>query len=329
MRAASPIRSAAARSNAPASPNGCEHAVLTVHDMLARGRVVEGHDRQAACHGLDGDVAERLGDAGEQEHIRRGIVAGQILVGAHAGENMLGVQALHAGTLRSVTDQHEPRPRPALAHRGERRQDQRQVLLRRNAPDVGDDRVAVLHAPLPAQRATAACRIEQARVDAARHDFEPAITLALELRTQLAGGDEGAQRAVVKAPEIATDDMLEKSRHRSARCSCGSWCGNPWWPASPCAAPARARTSPAAPPSPRARGPDASVAKLEPARGRQAVPCAAPGSGAAARPSRAALPVAVPCGRSHLGAGAGAPPARDARGPATRPASCRWSSPRR
>ena len=77
-----------------------------IDDVLGRSRIVEGQHRQAAGHGLYRDIAEGLGDAGEQEHVGRGVVCGQVVATAHAGEHRACTVAFQQFALRAIADEY-------------------------------------------------------------------------------------------------------------------------------------------------------------------------------------------------------------------------------
>src|SRR5262245_63890199 len=67
------------------------HTVDAARDVHAgRGVVIRNHP-EAAGHRLQGDVAKRLGLAGEQEHISRGVVRGEVVPRAESGEDEFGL----------------------------------------------------------------------------------------------------------------------------------------------------------------------------------------------------------------------------------------------
>ena len=57
----------------------------------------------------------------------------KVLAAAHAREYMIRMTLLKLGALRSVADQHQPRRRQPALDLVESRQNQRQILLRREA----------------------------------------------------------------------------------------------------------------------------------------------------------------------------------------------------
>ena len=84
-----------------------EQAVTPMHDMLVRGGVVIGNDRQAARHRLHGYVAKGLGKARKDEYVAGCVVRGEILAATHAGKNAVRMGGLQSCPLRTVTDQHQ------------------------------------------------------------------------------------------------------------------------------------------------------------------------------------------------------------------------------
>ena len=62
-------------------------AIAAMVDQARGGGVVERHHGQPAGHGLGGDVAEGLGDRGEEKHIHSGDGAGEVCSGEEACED--------------------------------------------------------------------------------------------------------------------------------------------------------------------------------------------------------------------------------------------------
>jgi hypothetical protein len=110
-----------------------EHArARPAHDVEgARHRV--GRDRQPRGHGLEQDEAERVGPAGKDERVGRGVGLGERLAEPGAEEHRLGVRLCRVRDSRPVAD-HQLRPRQIEA---EERHD---VLLDRDPADVEEDR---------------------------------------------------------------------------------------------------------------------------------------------------------------------------------------------
>ena len=176
-------------------------AMRAVRQVLARGAVVEGHRGDAAGHGLERDVAEGLGQAGEAEHVGAGEAARQRVAALHAGEDEVRVGFLQRTARRAVADPDETRVRPRLLQQPEAAHGQRQVLLGRDAADVDHDRGAVRGAPAFAQCRVAPARVEGAGVDRAAQPHGAVETLLRERVLQLAGGHQGGVGAVVEAAQ--------------------------------------------------------------------------------------------------------------------------------
>ena len=104
--------------------------VVAVADQVGGAGRLGGDHRQAAGHGFERDVAERLGDRRVEEHVGAGERAREVVAGLLADEDRVGQLLL------------EPRPRRAFAD------DQHAVLMPRSIEGVdrvGEDVEALLH----------------------------------------------------------------------------------------------------------------------------------------------------------------------------------------
>ncbi len=190
---------------------GHQRAVLAVADQPAGGGVVERDHGQAAGHGLGGDVAEGLGDAGEQEQVGRRVVRGEVGAAALAREDGVGAAQLQLLAQRAVAHQHQAGAR-LLAPDGLEGGEQRlQVLLGREAAHAGDDQVVGAGAPLRAQRVAAVRGVEAAHVHAARHLRQVAEALGLQVVEQRLRGHHRALRRVVEAAQVGHDGPAQEA----------------------------------------------------------------------------------------------------------------------
>ncbi len=174
--------------------------------MLPGGGVIVGHHGKPAGHGLQGDVAVGLGEAGKEKH---GVVGGEIFPRAHPGEHRLGMPRLQPGALGTVAHQHQlhagigrPHALPGLHHPG-------QVLLGSETPHVQGHGIVLRHAPGATQLGTAAGGGEEGRVHPPGHHDEVTVTMGLELPQQTLRGHHGAQGFVMELAQVR--------RHRGAQ----------------------------------------------------------------------------------------------------------------
>ena len=82
-------------------------AAHTVVDVDARRGVVVRDHAEAARHGFQGDVPERLRLAGEKEDVGGGVVRGKVGPRTESGEDEVGMLMPERRAQRSVADEHE------------------------------------------------------------------------------------------------------------------------------------------------------------------------------------------------------------------------------
>ena len=193
-----------------ASSKRREQAVRAVPDVLGGRRIAVGDHREPARHRFDGDVAVGLGRAREQEDVARGVVhrrgprpcacrRTRIRDDAPAGRRD---PARRPRARAARADSPRASPRYALEH-------QRQVLLRRDAPDV--ERHHVVACRRPSSRATARCACPGGTSPRPRRAPRRAGSARRCARApaHVLGRHHGAQRPVVKPPQVGGDRLLE------------------------------------------------------------------------------------------------------------------------
>ena len=176
------------------------HAALDVH---ARRRVVIRDHEKPARHRLQGDVAERLGLAGEQEDVGRGVVRGEVVARLESGEDQIGMVAPQRRAEGPVTHEHEPKSPAHPAHCPVCLDRKLDVLLGGEASDVQHHEVVTRHAPRFAQGEGPARRVEAAAVDTAADHAEVPEARSHELGLQAFGRDERSRAGVVEIAEVA------------------------------------------------------------------------------------------------------------------------------
>lgn len=119
-------------------------AMLYVH--VCRGIVIGDH-HQAAGHSFQGDVAKCFRFAGEEKHICRGIMPGELLTGAYATEDEVRMGFLQGSTQRPVSDHDKLHRGSTLLHNAVRCDSEPQVFLCCNSSHVEHDEIVLRYTP--------------------------------------------------------------------------------------------------------------------------------------------------------------------------------------
>jgi len=188
---------------------GGQQPRAAVLDHFPRRRTTVGQYRQCAGHGFQGDIAEGLGEAGEQEQVTGGIVGSQVFAAAHAGKVGLrpGLGQTLAG--RSVTHQDQPGIRAERADGLEGLEGQGQVLFRRQTADHQHRQAIGPQAPFPAQALGAATGMEQLAIHPPGQDLQIGVALLAQVPGHFGGGHESGGGAVVETFQVAGHGLLQ------------------------------------------------------------------------------------------------------------------------
>jgi hypothetical protein len=185
------------------------HAVVDVDACC--GVVVRDH-AEAARHRFQGDVAERLRLAGEQEDVGRGIVRGEVVPRAESGEDEIGMVAPERRAEWPVADEHEAQMGVHPAHRLVRLDREADILLGGESSDVQSYQVSLGCSPRYAQGLRASRRIEPSAIDAAADHAEVHEARGRELGAQTLGRDDCSRAGVVEAPEVGGRRIAQPAR---------------------------------------------------------------------------------------------------------------------
>src|SRR5215471_10751432 len=100
---------------------GHQHACLAMRHVHVGGGIVKGDHCQTAGHGFQRHVAECFRFAGEQKHICRGIVLGELLTCLDPTEDEIRMGFLQGSTQWPIPYYDTPHSSPALLHGAVRR----------------------------------------------------------------------------------------------------------------------------------------------------------------------------------------------------------------
>ena len=81
-------------------------AVLAVHHVFTGGRIIKTKDQQSAGEAFEQHVAECFGQAGEEQHIGGGKVAGQFFSAQRASEAGKTKSRFQRRPIRTIADDH-------------------------------------------------------------------------------------------------------------------------------------------------------------------------------------------------------------------------------
>ena len=170
-----------------------------VAQVFARSARIEGHHRHRTGHRLQGDVAEGLAAAGEQEQVATGEVAGQVGTAAHPAEHEVRVVALQGHSRGPVADPDHARVRLLDLQLAKGAHGQVQVLFRGDPADMDRHQGTRAGSPAGAQPVFAQLRREQAGIHRPRQPDDVPEAGRLQLLSQFGGRHHGGVGAVVEA----------------------------------------------------------------------------------------------------------------------------------
>lgn len=182
-----------------------------IADGVARAAGAERSDRETGGHGFEDDVAEGFGEAGEGEEVAGGVVIGEVLAGAVAGEDGVWAELFfEVGAGGTVTDDEDAESGVGLGGALEGVCEVCDVFFGGDSGDVSDDDVLGFEAAGGADAGAAGpVGAEELGVDAAGPEDEVFEAAGLEVGDGGIGGDVGFEGAVMEPPEVAPDGAGE------------------------------------------------------------------------------------------------------------------------
>lgn len=188
---------------------GGEESVLVIGDEAGGSGVVKSQYRQAAGHGLGNDIAERFGEAGEEERIGGGVVAGEVGTGTRTGEMNFGKLPGDAFPLGAVPDHDHKQVGEGLAEALVGPEGKVEIFFSGEAADIEGDGGGGGGTPLEAEVVIALVGTEESGIDTSAEEAKVGEAGGLELAQDILGGDESAEGTVVEAAQPCEDPVGE------------------------------------------------------------------------------------------------------------------------
>jgi len=120
--------------NACSSPTGASFPLLPSRIHSAAAATLNATTARPAAIASSGHVAERFGEAREQEQVGAGIVNRERFPAQHAGEMHRRIFGRELRAQRTIADHHHARVRMQIAYVQERAQGKRDIFFRCKRP---------------------------------------------------------------------------------------------------------------------------------------------------------------------------------------------------